>query len=186
MLLQNGALFVWSPTPVLLATPFVADVIEIGNLVIPVTRAIALVVSIAALVVVYAMLYRTRAGLALRGVAQNREAALMVGIPPQSISRIAVAAGIALCVLSGAVLALIYTIFPTMGVLLVFKAFAIVIIGGLGSVAGAVVVGFGIGFLESILGLYYGAATANTLIFLTMIGVLMFRPLGLFGRRIRI
>ena len=186
MLLQNGALFVWSPTPVLLDTPFVADVIEFGNLVVPVTRAIALAVAVAALLAVYAALYHTRAGLALRGVAQNREAALMVGIAPQNVSRIAVSAGIALCGLSGAVLALIYTIFPTMGVLLVFKAFAIVIIGGLGSVLGAAIVGFGIGFLESFLGLFYGAATANVLVFSAMIGVLLFRPLGLFGRRVRI
>ena len=186
MLLQNGALYVWSPSPILLNTGFVADVIEVGNLVIPVTRAIALVVSIVALLAVYGALYHTRVGLALRGVAQNREAALMVGIAPQNVSRLAVSAGIALCFLSGAVLALIYTIFPTMGVLLVFKAFAIVIIGGLGSVIGAAVVGFGIGFLESFLGLYYGAATANILIFSAMILVLMFRPLGLFGRRVRI
>lgn len=186
MVLQNGALFIWSPSPRLLQTGFIADVYMIGDLVIPVTRVIALCVSLAALIAVYAALYHTRWGLALRGVAQNREAALMVGIPPQSVSRIAVSAGIALCALSGAVLALIYTIFPTMGLMLVFKAFAIVIIGGLGSIMGAVVVGFGIGFLESFLGLYYGAATANILIFSAMILLLMFRPLGLFGRRVRI
>lgn len=186
MVLQNGALFIWSPSPRLLQTGFIADVYMVGDLVIPVTRVIALCVSLAALIAVYAALYHTRWGLALRGVAQNREAALMVGIPPQSVSRIAVSAGIALCALSGAVLALIYTIFPTMGLMLVFKAFAIVIIGGLGSIMGAVVVGFGIGFLESFLGLYYGAATANILIFSAMILLLMFRPLGLFGRRVRI
>lgn len=186
MLLQNGALFIWSPSPILLNTSFVADVVQLGDLVIPVTRLIALGVALAALLAVYAALYFTRWGLALRGVAQSREAALMVGIAPQSVSRIAVAAGISLCALSGAVLALIYTIYPAMGVLLVFKAFAIVIIGGLGSVFGAAVVGLGIGFLESFLGLYYGAATANILIFSAMILLLMFRPLGLFGRRVRI
>ncbi|MGI9404840.1 MAG: branched-chain amino acid ABC transporter permease [Hyphomicrobiaceae bacterium] len=186
MVLQNGALFIWSPTPVLLNTSFVVSVVEVGGLVVPVTRIIALVVAVTALVVVYVGLNFTRAGLALRGVAQNREAALMVGIPPQNVSRLAVSAGIALCCLSGAVLALIYTIFPTMGVLLVFKAFAIVIIGGLGSIVGAAVVGFGIGFLESFLGLFYGAATANIMIFSAMILLLLFRPLGLFGRRVRI
>ncbi len=186
MVLQNGALFVWGPTPVLLQTEFVASIIEIGSLVVPVTRAIALAVAVLALAAVYAGLYFTRAGLALRGVAQNRDAAIMVGIPPQNVSRLAVSAGIALCCLSGAVLALIYTIYPAMGVLLVFKAFAIVIIGGLGSIAGAAVVGLGIGFLESFLGLFYGAATANILIFSAMILLLLFRPLGLFGRRVRI
>jgi branched-chain amino acid transport system permease protein len=186
MVLQNGALYLWGPSPRLLRTDFITDVFILGDLVVPVTRVIALCVSIAALVAVYAALYFTRWGLALRGVAQNREAALMVGIPPHSVSRIAVSAGIALCALSGAVLAMIYTIFPAMGLLLVFKAFAIVIIGGLGSIMGAVVVGLGIGFLESFLGLFYGAATANILIFSAMILLLMFRPLGLFGRRVRI
>ncbi len=186
MVLQNGALFVWGPTPVLLNTGFVVSVVEIGDLVVPVTRIIALIVAVTALVAVYIGLNFTRAGLALRGVAQNRDAALMVGIQPQYVSRLAVSAGIALCCLSGTVLALIYTIFPTMGLLLVFKAFAIVIIGGLGSIVGAAVVGFGIGFLESFLGLFYGAATANIMIFSAMILLLLFRPLGLFGRRVRI
>lgn len=186
LVLQNGALFVWGPTPRLLTTPFSADVIEIGSLVIPLTRVVALVVAIIAFAVVYFGLNHTRIGLALRGVAQNRDAALMVGIPPHTVSRVAVATGIGLCALSGAVLALLYSIYPAMGMLLVFKAFAIVIIGGLGSILGAVVVGLGIGFLESFLGLFYNAATANTLTFLAMILFLLFRPLGLFGRRVRI
>lgn len=186
LVLQNGALFIWGATPRLLTTSFSPDVIEIGSLVIPQTRVVALTVSIMAFVAVYLGLNRTRIGLALRGVAQNRDAALMVGIPPHTVSRVAVAAGIGLCALSGAVLALLYSIYPAMGMLLVFKAFAIVIIGGLGSILGAVVVGFGIGFLESFLGLYYSATTANALIFLAMILFLLFRPLGLFGRRVRI
>ena len=186
MVLQNGALYVWGPSPNLIKTDLVARVYELGALTIPATRAVGLAVALAALTVVYLALYRTRAGLALRGAAQNRDAALMVGIDPRRISRYAVAGGIALCTLSGAILALTYTIFPTMGVYLVFKAFAIVIIGGLGSVIGAAVVGFGLGFVESFLGLYYGAATASILVFLAMIAVLLFRPLGLFGRRVRI
>lgn len=186
MVLQNGALVVWGPTPRLVTTGFTTDVLQAGDLVIPVARVIALGVSLAALAAVWLVLYRTRAGLALRGVAQSREAALMVGIRPHRVSRLAVAAGIGLCGLSGAVLALIYTVFPAMGVLLVFKAFAIVIIGGLGSIAGAVVVGFGLGLFESVSGVFLGAVTANSLTFLAMILVLLFWPLGLFGRRVRL
>jgi len=186
LVLQNGALYVWGPTPRLITTSFVTDIVQIGELTIPTVRLIALAVSLGALLIVFLVLNHTRAGLALRGVAQSREAALMVGIQVRKVSRFAVGAGIGLCGLSGAVLALIYTIFPTMGVLLAFKAFAIVIIGGLGSVVGAAVVGFSLGVLESFFALYLSAGTTNVAIFMTMILVLLFWPLGLFGRRIRL
>ena len=186
LILQNGALYVWGPTPRLLETSFTTSVIFAGDMVISVSRLVAMSVSFLTLLLVYLGLNNTRAGLALRGVAQSRAAAAMVGIEIHKISRIAVGIGIGLCGLSGGVLALIYTIFPTMGFILAFKAFAIVIIGGLGSLAGAIVVGFTLGIVESFATLYMSTGSMNMLVFATMIAVLLFRPLGLFGRRLRL
>ena len=186
LILQNGALYVWGPTPRLLETSFTTSVIVAGDMVISVSRLVAMSISFLTLLLVYLGLNKTRAGLALRGVAQSRAAAAMVGIEIHRISRIAVGIGIGLCGLSGGVLALIYTIFPTMGFILAFKAFAIVIIGGLGSLAGAIVVGFTLGIVESFATLYMSTGSMNMLVFATMIAVLLFRPLGLFGRRLRL
>ncbi|MDE0111294.1 MAG: branched-chain amino acid ABC transporter permease [Albidovulum sp.] len=186
LILQNGALYVWGPTPRLLETGFTTSVIVLGDLVIPVARIVAMSISFTVLLLVYLGLNKTRGGLALRGVAQNRAAATMVGIQLHKISRVAVGVGIGLCGLSGGVLALIYTIFPTMGYILAFKAFAIVIIGGLGSLAGAIIVGFTLGIVESFATLYMSSGSMNMLVFGAMIAVLLFRPLGLFGRQLRL
>ena len=98
----------------------------------------SLALALTAFVALYVVLHHTRMGKAMRGVAQNRAAALMVGIDTHAVSRLAVAIGIGLSGLAGAALAPVYSVHPTMGVGFVFKAFAIVIIGGLGNVPGSV------------------------------------------------
>ena len=115
-------------------------------------RLYALGLGFAAFAALYLILHRTRIGKAMRGVAQNREAAMMVGIDARAVSRLAVAIGIGLSGLAGAALAPVYAVHPLMGFNFVFKAFAIIIIGGLGNISGAAIAAVMLGVMESLAG----------------------------------
>ena len=153
---------------------------------IPILRLFALGLGVTAFVLLYLILHRTQIGKAMRGVAQNREAAIMVGIDPRTVSRLAVVIGIGLSGLAGAALAPIYAVHPLMGFAFVFKAFAIIIIGGLGNVSGAAVTAIALGVLESLIGGFLPQVMVDALAFSAMILVLLVKPQGLFGRGVRV
>ncbi len=186
MVLQNGALVLWGAEPRFLRVPSLAGSVALLDVRIPVTRLGALVAALAGLACLACLLYLTRLGQAMRAVAANATAAAVVGIPTRRIARATVAVGLAMCGLAGAILAPVYSIHPLMGTLFVLKAFAIVIIGGMGNLLGAGIVAFALGILESVLGGYVSLATTEAIVFAAMIAVLLFRPLGVFGRGVRV
>ena len=186
MVLQNGAVFVFTTTPKMMQTRYSYSNVSLGDLRVPVMRLLALGLGLLAFGALYLILYRTRVGKAMRGVAQNREAALMVGIDPRAVSRLAVAIGVGLSGLAGAALAPVYAVHPLMGFSFVFKAFAIIIIGGLANVAGAAIAAVGLGVLESFVGGFFPLVMVDALAFTSMIAILLLRPQGLFGRGVRV
>jgi branched-chain amino acid transport system permease protein len=186
MVLQNGAVFLFTTTPKMLQTAQTYSNFIFGEVRVPVLRVYALGLGLAAFAMLYTILYRTQVGKAMRGVAQNREAALMVGINPRAISRLAVAIGIGLSGLAGAALAPIYAVHPLMGFSFVFKAFAIIIIGGLGNISGAAIAAVALGILESLMGGFLPQVMVDGLAFAAMILILLVRPQGLFGRGVRV
>ncbi len=186
MVLQNGAIFLFSTTPRLTRTEYSFKIWEFAGVTLPLTRLFAAVLSVIAFALTWWALQATQTGRAIRGVSQNREAALMVGIDPKRVSRIAVAAGIAFAGLAGAALAPVYSVHPTMGFAFVFKAFAIVIIGGLGNFQGAALAALLVGMVESFVGALASLVIADAITFATMLLVLLMRPEGLFGRGVRL
>ena len=186
MVLQNGAVYLFTTTPKMVATTLSYANVSLGDLRIALVRLFALGLGLAAFAMLYLILYRTRIGMAMRGVAQNRDAALMVGIDPRAVSRLAVAIGIGLSGLAGAALAPVYAVHPLMGFAFVFKAFAIIIIGGLGNVAGAAIAAVALGVLETLIGGFLPLVLVDAFAFGAMIVVLLMRPQGLFGRGIRV
>src|SRR4029453_11345605 len=150
MVLQNGAVYLFTTTPRMMLVASTYSHVGVGDVRISVLRLFALGLGVAAFAALYLILYRTRVGKAMRGVAQNREAAVMVGIDPRGVSRLAVAIGIGLSGLAGAALAPVYAVHPLMGFSFVFKAFAIIIIGGRGNVAGGAGGGGGPGLLRGV------------------------------------
>jgi branched-chain amino acid transport system permease protein len=186
MVLQNGAVFVFTTTPKMMQTRYSYSNVSLGDLRVSVMRLLALGLGLLAFGALYLILYRTRVGKAMRGVAQNRDAALMVGIDPRAVSRLAVAIGVGLSGLAGAALAPVYAVHPLMGFSFVFKAFAIIIIGGLGNVAGAAIAAVGLGVLESFVGGFLPLVMVDALAFTSMIAILLLRPQGLFGRGVRV
>ena len=186
MVLQNGAVFLFTTTPRMMQTRYSYSNVIVGDVRVSVMRLFALALGLLAVAALYLILYRTRVGRAMRGVAQNREAALMVGIDPRAVSRLAVAIGIGLSGLAGAALAPVYAVHPLMGFSFVFKAFAIIIIGGLGNISGAAIAAVALGILESVAGGFLPLVMADALAFIAMIAILLLRPQGLFGRGVRV
>ena len=186
MVLQNGAVFLFTTTPRMIETPLSYQNVQLGDVRLPMARLYALLLGAAAFVALYLILHRTRLGKAMRGVAQNRAAAMMVGIDTRVVSRLAVAIGIGLSGLAGAALAPIYSVHPLMGFSFVFKAFAIIIIGGLGNVAGAAIAAVALGIVESVVGGFLPLVMVDALVFGSMIAMLLLRPDGLFGRGVRV
>ena len=186
MVLQNGAIFLFTTTPKMIETRQSYSNIVVGDLRVPVTRLLALGLGLLAFGALYVILYRTRVGKAMRGVAQSRDAALMVGIDPRAVSRLAVAIGIGLSGLAGAALAPVYAVHPLMGFSFVFKAFAIIIIGGLGNIAGAAIAAVALGIVESVVAGFLPLVMVDALVFSSMIAILLLRPQGLFGRGVRV
>jgi len=186
MVLQNGAVFLFTTNPRMIETPLSYQNVQLGDLRIPMARLYALILGVVAFGALYLILHRTRLGKAMRGVAQNRVAAMMVGIDARVVARLAVAIGIGLSGLAGAALAPIYAVHPLMGFAFVFKAFAIIIIGGLGNVSGAAIAALLLGILESFSGGLLPLAMTDAVAFVAMIVVLLVRPQGLFGRGVRV
>ena len=186
MVLQNGAVYVFSTTPKIVSTPYTYSNFAIGGLQIPVVRVFALAIGIAAFVFLYWMLYRTQTGRAMRGVSQSRVAAQMVGIDARSVSRLAVAIGIGLAGLAGAALAPVYAVHPLMGFSFIFKAFAIIIIGGMGNITGAAIVAVSLGVIENLIAGFASQVAADAFVFCAMIAVLLVKPHGLFGQGMRV
>jgi branched-chain amino acid transport system permease protein len=182
MIVLYGMQYLVTPTPRLVDTSYGFDGIEVGRIRITWTRIAGAGVAVASFALLYALLKHTQFGRAMRAIAQNREAALMVGIRPRTVARNAVVLATALCGLAGAALAPIQIVQPHMGQFLIFKAFALVIIGGLGNIPGAIAAAVGLGLVESWIGGFFEAIWQEAAVFLVMIAVLVVRPNGLFHR----
>ncbi|MGO4396238.1 branched-chain amino acid ABC transporter permease [Variovorax sp. M-6] len=186
MILQNGAMLLWSATPRDVSFPAASGMLDFGLFSMPVNRGLAFVVALLCICGLFFMLHKTQLGRTIRATAQNRRAAMMVGIKPQAAIRMAVLIGVGLAALAGILLAPIYSVHPMMGQAFLIKVFAIVIIGGMGSLLGAVVVAFGMGLFENVMALFVSMAVVDLMLFALMIGVLLVRPQGLFGRLARL
>ncbi|MEP0155598.1 branched-chain amino acid ABC transporter permease [Pseudophaeobacter sp.] len=186
MVLQNGITYLFGAQPRVVDTEFSFIYLNMGGLRMDLMRLLTIGLSALAMGGLYLLLQHSRIGKAMRAFAQNREAAFMVGIRPAVIAGTAVSLGIGLAGLAGASLAPVFTVHPAMGIPILFKAFAIVIIGGLGHIPGAVLAAVLIGVTESLVGGFGSVALQDAVAFLAMIAILMARPEGLFGKGVRV
>jgi branched-chain amino acid transport system permease protein len=141
------------------------------------------IIPIAAVLVVslYLFINKTRLGAAMRAIEQDREAAALQGVNVNMVNGLAFAVGFALAAAAGALMAPIFKLDPMMGEQPLLKAFIIIILGGLGSIPGAILGGLILGLIDSIVATALGAEPAFLLSFVFIILVLLFRPTGLFG-----
>ncbi len=186
LILQNGAFVVFGPEPRTLTTPLTLKTFEIGGHVLVVTRVYAVLCAVVAFALLYLILNHTTIGRSMRGAAQNPTAALMVGINPLRVARVTVMLGAALAGVAGSALTFVYNAHPTVGIPVVFTAFAVIIIGGLGSLAGTVVTAFALGLTQSFVGGLVSTTLQDAVAFSLMMLVLFLRPQGIFGRGVRL
>jgi branched-chain amino acid transport system permease protein len=144
-------------------------------------RLLLCALSLSVTVLLYLMIHRTRLGLCLRAMAEDHEAAMLQGMPYQRIALYGFLIGLVLAALAGCLVAPLSVVVPTLGSEYLIKAFMIVIVGGLGSLPGAVVASFIIAFVESSVGFVWDLTTAAILMFVVVIILLLVRPQGLFG-----
>jgi branched-chain amino acid transport system permease protein len=158
-------------------------VIWIGPLPQEGARVAASVCAVAALALFWLVIKKTWIGLALRAAAQNRVAAQTSGVDVFRLDAMAFAIGVALAGFGGALLAPLFMVFPTNGAVATVKGFEIIVIGGLGSIPGALLGGLLLGLVESLGAAFISSPYQNAYGFLLVILVLLVRPTGLFGER---
>ncbi|WP_137389877.1 branched-chain amino acid ABC transporter permease [Rhodoligotrophos defluvii] len=181
LLLQNVILAITRGTGYTVPTDLSTVVIDIAGLKISLVRLIALFAVTAVAVGMSWFLKNTLPGKAIRAVTQDRRAARLMGINVELTFMLTFGMGAALAGLAGTLLAPIYTMSPQIGGNFILAAFAVVVLGGLGSVWGAFIGGFIIGLIEALAGYYLDPALKHAVWFLVFIAVLIVRPGGLFG-----
>lgn len=182
ILVQNAALLLWGADPQRLDTPYLDLVITFWGLQITAQRLLVIVLAIAMIIVLTAIIKKTRLGKAMRACAQDIEAAQWVGV---NINRIAMATfviGSALAAAAGAIVGPIFLVYPTMGLVPVLKSFVVVILGGMGNVPGAILGGYLVGIAENIATGFISPAYKDVIAFVILIVVLIIKPSGIFGR----
>lgn len=186
VILQNAVRLVFGATPQNISTPLDGMTLELGGVLLFGQRLFVVVVAALALGGLALFLRLTRTGRGMRAMAQNKDACLMVGIDVRRITRITAAISAALCGLAAGAIAPLFDLYPNMGTDLVFKSFAVVIIGGMGNVAGSVVAGLLLGVAESLAGGLVSTGLRDGIGFTLMIVMLLARPQGLFGKSVRV
>lgn len=186
IILQNAVRLGFGATPLDVSSPLEHLSLEIGGVLLFGQRMLVCAVFLTAFAGLWAFLRFSEIGRAMRAMAQNREACVMVGIDVRRVTRWTGGLAAALTGLAGAAISPLFDLYPNMGTEVVIKSFAVVIIGGMGNVWGAAIAGMALGLAESYAGGLGNAATRDAIAFIVMIGMLLARPQGLFGRTVRI
>jgi branched-chain amino acid transport system permease protein len=155
--------------------------INLGFMFLPKYRAWVIVASLAICFTTWYVIERTKLGSYLRAATENRALVQAFGINVPRMITLTYGFGVGLAAFAGVMAAPIYQVNPQMGANLIIVVFAVVVIGGMGSILGAIVTGFGLGIVEGLTKVFYPEAS-NTVIFVIMVIVLLIKPAGLFGR----
>jgi branched-chain amino acid transport system permease protein len=183
VVLENALLYAFRADTRTINLPYAFNVVEIGPAVVAVPRIVAFGVVIAVALALWLFMKWTDTGKAIRAVAKEKLGAELSGIDVSHIYAMTFGLGTACLAVAACLLLPTYYVNPSAGNAFVLIAFTIVVLGGMGSVAGALLGGLFVGVVESLSGLYLGESLGQIGIFLMFILVLLIRPNGLFGER---
>jgi branched-chain amino acid transport system permease protein len=181
VVLEDLLKIVFGANPVRVESP-IAGATEVVGLFFPNYRLFVMLVGGALIAAVWLLVFRTSLGAVVRAAAFDRQMSASLGVPVARVYAGTFAFGTALAATAGVLLAPIYSVFPTMGRDFVLIAFSVVIIGGMGSIKGAVLAGMLLTQVQSLSSLYISPVWSDPLLFGIMVLVLMWRPQGLFGK----
>jgi branched-chain amino acid transport system permease protein len=186
-ILQNGALLHWGAEQRVFPSIVADRPIQVAGLLVSPIQVLILGVSIAAVVAIELALRWTKVGLAIRAISQDIPIASLMGVNVNALIALAFGVGSILAALGGVLVgSYLNSIYVTMGDLATLKAFTAAILGGIGSITGALLGALILGLAESLTGAYISSGYRDAIVFIILIAVLLFRPNGLMGRRIAI
>jgi branched-chain amino acid transport system permease protein len=182
MMIEGINLIAFGADQVVIQTPF-RDVFNVGGVAVAELRLQVILTTCALVAIVALLISRTKTGKSIRAVAQNRPAAVLMGVNVNQVSAVVFSVSSALGAAAGALVGALLAIAPGVGEGLAVKGFAVLILGGLGSVPGAIVGGLVLGVSEALAAGFISSAYKDVIAFVVMIVVLLLRPQGLMGKR---
>ena len=183
LILQNVALILFKADFRTVKTSYSNLTLNFGGLIVGFPRLIAFILAMAIIAALLIYLKATYTGMAIRALAQERRAAMLMGIDVFKTYRIAFGIGIACVGAAGSIMMPFYFVFPTVGSLFVLIAFVVVILGGYNSLIGSLIGGLIIGVIEGLSGFFISPHLKEAVYFIIFILILLFKPTGLLGRR---
>ncbi|CUO64238.1 branched-chain amino acid ABC transporter permease [Clostridium disporicum] len=185
LLLQNGMRLLMGPSPKAFPKLLSKEVIKIGALSIETSKILMLAVSIVLVLLLQIIVYKTKVGKAMRGASYDIEAASLMGINVNNIISLTFAIGSALAGAAGVLVSLAFTVVePYMGTIPGLKAFIAAVLGGIGSIPGALVGGLLIGVTETLTKAYISTTLSDAIVFAILIIILLVKPTGLLGKKV--
>lgn len=181
LLVANLALMLWTGDYRTISLDYAITPMRPMGIAVPAALAIGFGVAVVVTVTLWLFLGRTDIGRAIRATSQNREAAVLMGIDVERVAALSFGLGTALAGAAGVLLAPSLYLYPTVGELVIVKSFVIVVLGGLGSVPGAIAGGVLLGLVESLGAVYVSTTYKDGLGYVIFLLVLLYRPSGLFG-----
>ncbi len=183
IIIENAMLAIFRSDTMTIRVPYAMSMVELGDVLLSLPRLIGFGVTLLVALLLFVLMTRTDTGRAIRAVAKERTGAALVGIDVAHIYAVTFGIGTACLAIAACLLLPSFYVSPRVGNAFVLVAFTIVVLGGMGSVTGALLGGLFIGVVESLSGLYFGDSLGQIGIFLIFILVLLLRPTGLFGAR---
>jgi len=184
IILENSVVVLWGPEGHRIPNPY-PGIIDAFGITMSTQRLLVIGVAIVLIILLQIFIKRTTLGSSIEAVAQNKEGATLVGINVNRVSALTFAISSGLAAIAACLVAPIFMISPSMGSLVGMKAFVIVILGGLGSIPGAIFGGLILGLIEAIGGGYFSAAYKDVFGFGSLVLILTIKPTGLFGKEIK-
>lgn len=163
-------------------TSFTATSVEFGGIVFPIVRVASFTLSIFVIAILFLVLKYTYLGKAMRAMAQDRDAASLLGVNVTRVGSITFAIGTALSGIAGVLMALIYAFYPAIQNLWIAKLYCIVIFGGMGSVTGAFLASMVLGIVETVIGAFVPTMWTYIISYVILLLTLYFRPTGILGK----
>jgi branched-chain amino acid transport system permease protein len=181
MVLVNILLQLFSADVRAVTMPYASEALEIGGIRLPWTRILVFALALMLTGLLHVFMSRTRTGNAIRAVAQNPRAAATLGLDVRWLRAVAFGLGSALAGAAGTLMAALYSFSPITGEVLTLKSFVIVLLGGLGSMGGAIVAGVVLGVCENLVSGLGAPGLRDAVSFFMLLAILLLRPRGLFG-----
>ncbi|WP_312795821.1 branched-chain amino acid ABC transporter permease [Tianweitania sp.] len=182
MIIDNLALYFWTSNTRSVDIPYAYDTVEVLGAFLPLGRVIAFGAALAAAPLLWLFMAHTRTGSAIRAVAIEKRGAELVGIDVNHTYAVCFGIGTACVALAACLLLPTFYVTPQVGYTFVLVAFTTVVLGGMGSLLGALIAGLLLGVIESLCGLFLGESLGQIGIFVAFILILLFKPSGLLGK----